>query len=227
MRIMYDSIMPSNIPRDAQMVAGYVKPHRYAWKDSDWAMFPSAVKVRISIFAWLNDGHVLDIETGAAAPAEAPAWVKMRRNAGIDPTVYCSLSLWPAVRAAFIANKVPEPHYWIAAYPGNGPNLYPGSVAHQYADPGPFDISVVADYWPGIDPIPTMPLPAPPTQEETEMPPRYYRQAGKTAVWKDCGDCRRWVGAAEFAALGNPHYDDIPSSEPFWTLPVAGATTDL
>ncbi len=150
MRTLYDSVTAFNIPADAQMVAGYVDG-RYAWSASDWARFPGAVKVRIACFAWTNDGHVLDVETGDATPAQAPGWVQMRRAAGVDPTVYCSTSWWPSVRSAFVAQGVPEPHYWIAAYPGIGAQLYPGSVAHQYADPGPYDVSVVADYWPGVD----------------------------------------------------------------------------
>ena len=175
MRTCYDAITPANIPTTAQMVAGYVDG-RYAWHAADWARFPGAVKVRIAVFSSTNDGHVLDVEPGCSTPASAPGWVLRRRAAGVDPTVYCSLAAWPTVRAAFAAAHVPEPHYWIAAYPGNGPNLYPGSVAHQYADPGPVDISVVADYWPGVDagvvdnvittdgpiaPVPVQPLPNP------------------------------------------------------------------
>ena len=165
MRTMYDAIYPANIPTDAQMVAGYIDG-RWAWTAAEWALFPNAVKVRIAVFPSTNDGHCLDIEPGDATPAQGPAWVVMRRNAGVDPSVYCNTATWPAVRAAFAAAQVAEPHYWIAAYPGNGPNLYPGSVAHQYANPGPVDISVVADYWPGVDPAPTAsarPTISPPT----------------------------------------------------------------
>jgi hypothetical protein len=150
MRTMYDAITPANIPTDAQMVAGYVDG-RYAWHAADWDLFPFAVKVRIAVFSSTNDGHVLDVEPGCSTPGSAPGWVQRRRAAGVDPTVYCNTATWPTVRAAFAAAGVREPHWWIAAYPGNGPNLYPGSVAHQYADPGPVDISVVADYWPGVD----------------------------------------------------------------------------
>lgn len=154
MRTMYDAVTPSNIPADAQMVAGYVDG-RYAWSAADWARFPGAVRVRIAVFPWTNDGHVLDVERGDATPAQAPGWVQRRRAAGVDPTVYCGLASagysWADVRAAFQAQGVPEPHYWIAAYPGIGAALYPGSVAHQYANPGPYDLSVVADYWPGVD----------------------------------------------------------------------------
>ena len=170
-RKMYDAVTPANIPFDAQMVAGYVDG-RYAWKAADWARFPSAVKVRIAVFPSTNDGNCLDIERGDATPLQAPGWVAMRRKAGIDPSVYCSLSIWQNVKAAFQNAGVAEPHYWIAAYPGNGPNLYPGAVAHQYANPGPVDISVVADYWPGVDAAPVAPhgTPSQPSRSDTRPP---------------------------------------------------------
>jgi hypothetical protein len=168
-RTCYDAITPANIPSNAQMVAGYVDG-RYAWKATDWARFPHAVKVRIAVFSSTADGHVLDVEPGCSTPANAPGWVVRRRAAGVDPTVYCSLSQWPVVRAAFRNARVAEPHWWVAAYPGNGPNLYPGSIAHQWQNPGPVDISVVADYWPGVDPA--LPRPASPTTPipEVDMP---------------------------------------------------------
>lgn len=160
MRTMYDSVSPWAIPADAEMVAGYVDG-LYMWKLSDWARFPHAVKVRIAVHASTNDGHVLDCELGDATPAQCPGWAQMRRAAGVDPTVYCSYAVWPEVQQAFARAGVPQPHYWVAAYPGNGAQLYDGAVAHQYADRGPngenVDISVVADYWPGVDPPPTPP----------------------------------------------------------------------
>jgi hypothetical protein len=161
MRTFYDAITPANIPITAQGVCGYVDG-KYAWTAADWARFPHSVKARIAVFSSTNDGHILDVEAGCSTPGNAPGWVVRRRAAGIDPTVYCSLSAWPTVKVAFANAGVAEPHWWIAAYPGNGPNLYPGAVAHQYADPGPLDLSVVADYWPGVDPKPA-PLPGPPS----------------------------------------------------------------
>ena len=160
MRLLYDGITASNLPPDAVIVAGYVDG-LFRWKDSDWARFTRAIKVRIAVFSSTNDGQVLDVEQGNALPVQAPNWVKMRRAAGIDPTVYCSLSDWPRVKQAFNNQGVAPPHYWIAAYPGNGPQLYPGSIAHQYASNNKFDTSVVADYWPGVDPKPSPP-PIPP-----------------------------------------------------------------
>jgi hypothetical protein len=169
MRTFYDAITPANIPATAQGVCGYVDG-KYAWKAADWARFPHAVKVRIAVFSTTNDGHVLDVEPGCSTPASAPGWVQRRRKAGVDPTVYCSLSQWPVVRAAFARAKVAEPHWWVAAYPGNGAVLYPGAVAHQYANPGPVDISVVADHWPGVDQSPLDPAsPFPTTTPEDDM----------------------------------------------------------
>lgn len=155
MRVMYDAVSPSAIPANAKMVAGYLAPNRYAWSAQDWARFPNAVRVEIAVFASTNAGHVLDVEIGDATPAQAPGWVLKRRAAGVDPTIYCNLSTWPAVQAAFKAAGVREPHYWIAHY-GAGANIPAGAVAVQYADPaghsgGNYDISAVADYWPGVD----------------------------------------------------------------------------
>jgi hypothetical protein len=167
MRKCFDAVNPQNIPDTAQMVAGYVDG-LYAWKLADWARFPHAVKVQIAVFASTNAGHVLDCESGDATPAECPAWVAMRRKAGEDPSVYTSYGNlgqnWAIVINAFKNARVAEPHYWIAAYPGIGPVLYPGSHAHQYQGgmTAPVDISVVADYWPGVDPAPVPPIPPAP-----------------------------------------------------------------
>lgn len=149
MRTMYDSTNWAAIPADAAMVAGYVDG-RYKWPDDGWERFPSAVKVRIAVFAATDDGHVLDVERGNAAPEEAPGWVKMRRAAGVDPSVYCNLSTWPAVRRAFAAAGVSEPHYWVAEW-GRHMVIPDGAVALQYRAAGLYDLSVVADHWPGVD----------------------------------------------------------------------------
>ena len=149
MRRMYDSVNPARIPRDAQMVAGYVNG-KYKWSATDWALFPHAVHVGIAVRASFNGGEVLDVEIGDATPAEAPGWVQMRRAAGVDPTVYCNSSTWPTVVRAFDAAGVPAPHWWIAHYDGN-PAIPRGAVAKQYQNTANWDVSSVVDHWPGID----------------------------------------------------------------------------
>lgn len=158
MRTMYDAVTAANIPREARMVAGYIDKIRLEpWSAADWARFPNAVKVTIVKKASTNAGHVLDVEPGDARPDEAPGWVRMRRAAGADPTVYMNLSTWPTVRAEFDRQGVAQPHYWVAKYDGNpawGAGWAAlGCVAKQYkGDVAPgIDISSVADYWPGVD----------------------------------------------------------------------------
>lgn len=158
MRTMYDSVTPGNIPVSAQMVAGYVSPSGYAWSASGWARFPNSTQVKITPqVSHTGLGiHVLDVESGDATPTQAPGWAKAQRALGQVPTIYCSASVWGQVQAAFNAQGVAQPNYWIAAYPGGGSNVLPSlngivAVAHQYTDAGPYDLSVVADYWPGVD----------------------------------------------------------------------------
>src|SRR5581483_5471421 len=151
---MYDGVDASRLPANAQLVGGYVDG-AYAWSAADWARFPRSVKVRIAVFSSTNDGEVLDVEPGNATPAESVDWVLMRRRAGADPTVYMNTSTWPTVRSAFSARKVAEPHYWVAQYDGITA-LPAGAVAKQYYNNNQagYDLSVVADYWPGVDSTP-------------------------------------------------------------------------
>ena len=148
------------------MVAGYVDG-LYRWTAADWARFPAAVKVRIACFASTNDGHVLDIEAGCSAPYQAPNWVRMRLAAGLPrPVLYCNRSnvgsVLGVIDAAGLHTAVA---IWLADWTGV-PHLASGTIATQYASPstgsgGHFDLSLVADSWPGVDPPPPTPAPSP------------------------------------------------------------------
>lgn len=159
MRIMYDSTRPSAIPADAEMVAGYVDGI-YRWKPEDWARFPNAVKVEISAIG-TDRGTVVDVETGCVWPPEnAVPWVQRARARGVDPTVYCNwLNDLGPTRAAFDRAGVTQPHYWVAKYDGIA-EIPKGTVGKQYRAPegptwapapGHYDMSAMADYWPGVD----------------------------------------------------------------------------
>lgn len=155
MRIMYDSINPNDLPSGADLYAGYDDGN---WPDASTiqAKFAGKTVIRITTNSSDNEGDCLDVENGDASPIEAPAWVSQRRSSGLsNPLVYCAASNWQNVINAFNAQQIDEPSYWIAAYPGTGANIPPGAVAHQYQDIGPYDVSVVVDYLPGIDPAPT------------------------------------------------------------------------
>jgi len=157
-RTMYDSTggQAHNIPRGAQMVAGFVDG--YAWTQSEWDLFPDAVKVTISVYG--NPADVGDVENGALTIQQA---IKIGY-----PSVYCSTYFWAANQAAYRAAGKPQPNWWVAAYPGAGPTVPAGAIAHQYSSDGGYDTSVVADYWPGVDPIPAPP-PAPAQNPEDAM----------------------------------------------------------
>lgn len=156
MRKLYDSITAADIPADVQMVGGYVDGS-FKWTDADWELFPNAVKVRIAVLPTTNDGHVGDVEAGDMTPAQSPEWVKMRRSSGVDPSLYVNLGNVQAVRDAFAASGVIIPPLWLAHY-DNDPTIPPGYIAKQYANStltgGHYDVSSVADYWPGVDRMP-------------------------------------------------------------------------
>jgi hypothetical protein len=157
MRTMYDAVTARNIPRSAEMVAGYIdKIKLEPWTAADWALFPNAVKVTIVKKASTNAGHVLDVEPGDATPAQAPGWVRMRRAASADPSIYCNKSVWGTVQQAFKDQGVAQPHYWIAWW--NGDPTLPSlngitAVAKQHSGDtaAGVDINSVADFWPGVD----------------------------------------------------------------------------
>ena len=156
MRTMFDSVDPTRLPADAEMVAGYVDG---AWPTYTGLLgrYPVVVSIATSSS---HPADVLDVESGDATTAAAPYWVTAMRAAGrARPTVYCNASTWPAVRAAFTAVGVAEPDYWVAHY-DNDPAVPPGAVAKQYRSDTAANLdysSVADDTW--------HPSPAPDDQE--------------------------------------------------------------
>jgi hypothetical protein len=111
-----------------------------------------------------SGAHVCDTEPGNIGPAAAARWAKNEVAAGRHPTLYCMASQWDEVKRAVAANGATgKVSYWIADYDGD-PTIPAGAVAKQYLSPdgsgkskagGHYDVSVVAAYWPGVDPKPT------------------------------------------------------------------------
>jgi hypothetical protein len=115
---------------------------------------------------------------------------------------------------------VAEPHYWIANY-STGAIMYAGSVAHQYSNPGPVDISIVADYWPGVDSATPTPTPIPPeptnTKEDNAMNyadvmPLYNHYLGRDA---SPDEAMSWFinGVENNKTLSNIGYEIAKSDE--------------
>lgn len=151
------------------MVAGYTDG-RYAWSAADWARFPDADKVTITALG-RDNATVLNLEPNGYWPADlGVAWVRRARARGVDPSIYCNYrNHLRLVKAAFDRAGEPYPHFWVAEY--DGVTVIPeGCVAKQFAapegtgaahTPGHYDLSIVADYWPGVDPAPEPVAPQP------------------------------------------------------------------
>ena len=95
--------------------------------------FPKAKALSISVFS-SGDARCLDIETGDATPADAPAWVRRQHARGIKrPILYANTSTMPAVIAALTAAGIHRSEYmlWEAHY-DNVANIPTGRDAKQY-----------------------------------------------------------------------------------------------
>ncbi len=88
---MFDSITVSEIPANAAAVAGYVGGHWPTYAELV-REFPHAKRLSIAVNAGEN-AECLDVESGDAVNAQAPAWVKKQVGLGVKrPVVYTSVS---------------------------------------------------------------------------------------------------------------------------------------
>jgi hypothetical protein len=165
MRTMHDSTNPADLPGDTQGALGYINgiygPAHAAfgvagWDPSSWDRFTSAsAKGEISVYP-TGEGNIGDVEPGCIWPvSEAPTYVMHCRADGRDPTIYCDLNNWPAVRQAMQAAGLVEPHYWIALWDEMANLPWADALAKQYDHPphsgGHYDLTFVPGNWPGVD----------------------------------------------------------------------------
>jgi len=118
---MIDTIGGSarNIPDGTARVAGYVTGSGdVPWSQADWSRFPAAARVRIAQQPGTDPitADVLDVETGAATPADSAGWILSRIVAGYTwSAVYGTASTLKAVRSALIA-FAPAPWWYGHVY---------------------------------------------------------------------------------------------------------------
>lgn len=102
-------------------VAGYVSGgYPVEWTEPQFAEFPR--KIRIYQQPWIpgedTTARVLDVENGAARPADWPLFYSTRQ-AKYQAMPYCSLTTVPAVVDACRFDSVPYPdRWWLAWYWG-------------------------------------------------------------------------------------------------------------
>jgi hypothetical protein len=173
--LMYDDVNASNIPLSALIVAGYADG-RYTWTAAEWARFPNAQHVTITVSGHTGD-KACDCETGDLTPAQAAAWAHATILAGLRPTIYCNTSTLSSVVAALAVYGLlfmRDVDWWQAQYDGIA-ELTPVDgitpVAKQYLgypgnSPGPYDVSVTNGVWPAT----ATPTPSPSPSTNVSFP---------------------------------------------------------
>ena len=103
---------------------------------------PTPISIAVSLKA---TAQVFDYEGGDLQAYQYPqAYLLNPRH-----TAYASRGVWAQIKAVAARVGLPRPPWW-AARPG-AMKLEPESVATQYGQAFGCDLSIVADYWPGID----------------------------------------------------------------------------
>jgi hypothetical protein len=167
---LYDSVNQANIPASAQIVGAYTDG-AFANVAAAKQYHPNAFIVTITVFGSHNQGAmVVDCETGDVTPVAAAVWASAERQAGRYPTIYTSVSNISNVATQLQQhglhfstdpNDAHGVYLWAAGYT-NTPYLCNGSVATQWKDAGPYDISDTNGVWP-YHLLPTNPPPPSPT----------------------------------------------------------------
>ena len=174
-RTMYDSVTVSALPHDGDLYLGYVDGiYTHNNYNEVRARFPHKRIVKCTVTGGTLDAELGDIETGDMSPASGAAWAHRKVTAGQHPTLYMNASTWAAVKAEVrklgLTGKV---SYLVASYDGKAV-IPAGAIGKQYIDHGPhgenYDTSVIADYWPGVDPAPK-PAPTPAPKPAPVAPP--------------------------------------------------------
>lgn len=167
---MRDSAAIDQIDPATVDLIGYYVDGRYVPTAAQLARFAGKVHVPISVDPRGNLGVVGDGPPDNGSWPEWVDWVARRRRSGVDPTMYTNLSSWPSAIQYFNRAGVALPHWWIAEWNGRA-EMIGGAVAHQYDSVGNrWDDSIVADYWPGIDPVHTQPPPPAPPPRPAPAP---------------------------------------------------------
>lgn len=115
-RVMYDSVTVGEIPTDAEAVALYIDGNFKNWEE--WTHKSNKLSVAVSPE---HDAACLDVETGDATPAQAPAWVhRQLQRKQYKPVLYANRSTMPQVIAELNKAGIPRTsvRLWSAHYDG-------------------------------------------------------------------------------------------------------------
>lgn len=206
-RTMYDAIRAESLPVGGDLYAGYIDG-LYNDAGAIAARFPDKQVVHITVKPSDNEGAIGDGPPDNGTWPEWVQWVQARRANGSDPSINTNQSNWAAGKAAFASAGVAEPHWWIAHY-DNDPTIPTGAVAKQYASNSLYDTSSVAEYWPGVDPVPTPPVTTTPEEDDMRLiqsPAGIWLLSGNLYVHIDNSDA---VLSLQAAGVQTAHVDAV------------------
>lgn len=141
-----------NIPKSTKVVLGYSTGFgEVPWTQTEWNMFPDAIKLKITQLNSDNNdlnADIIDIEPQAATIDQAVIWCKQRIAAHKPATCYCSGSdvtpLVNALNAAGITSGV----FLAVAHPGMS-QAQAQSILDNSG--GPFPIVYIQYAWPELN----------------------------------------------------------------------------
>lgn len=230
-----DAIYPASIgplPFYPDYVFGYI--------DGQWpsfaqmkAKYPLARAVSISAnpdSVNALSAVVADCEEGDYSEEDAADASAKKLAAGWVPAIYCSFAIWHDCMETCVQEGVdPNEIDWlIAAYPGIGPTLYPGSPGHQFVDQGSYDQWVIQDGWQPGRPIVT---PKPKVSEEmiasTPSGNGYWVCKPDGSIWS-YGDAQYLYGLnhpKQLLVAGDTvtGFASHPTSQGYWISTASGA----
>lgn len=183
-RTMYDSVSEPAIPAHATLVAGY-EDGLYVTAPVLRKRKPAPEIVTLTVNGSTRGTKGIDCEKGDATPKGTANWCKAEIVDGHIPVAYTYLAGLRDLIKAFKAAGISPEHVtlWTAHYTnkphicglictaryGIGLRWRKRIMATQYmaypgASPGHYDVSLVADHWPGVDHEPKR-MPKPPAKK--------------------------------------------------------------
>ena len=162
-RLMADSTNPFDIPAGQfPIVAGYTDG-LYAWSGAGWKYHEASVHFRLCCTSIDLTAHCADIEPGCLSAAQGAEFVFQKVSRGEVAYLYYSESRTNEIHAALGARGLDPGHAyggWVARW-DNRAVLDVAGYIKQYANPtltgAHYDLSVAADYLPGVDSLPPPP----------------------------------------------------------------------
>lgn len=138
----YDSASPQNVPSGVY-AAVYV--NGFAWDAEEIHRMRRIIRISVEQSrAWARHARCIDVETGAADPSHAVAFVQERQRLGFnDATVYVNRSNYDVVQELIERAHIPHPYYWVATLDGTQNVEGAWAVQYQGGATSPFDVSIL------------------------------------------------------------------------------------